>query len=308
LITLIGSLISLPLTLLGFYVSRLFGLATLSIGLWTKDFLMSLGLAIVFTLIIYLPLYWLMEKFQRTWWLWISLLAIPFTILMQVLVPFVITPLFNTQRPLDDSALSESITTMTREAGVPIENLFIINDSRRSISANAMVTGFGASKRIVFSDNLLSHYTADEIVFITAHELGHYVKHHVIYRMILNIVSICVMFFLLYRILHWFVRKYGTQLGVLEVHDISLFPLLGLIMSLLGLLIAPGPLALSRSVERQADTYALSITHNPEGGIGAFKKLSFQSFGDPSPSAIRQFWFGGHPTIKERIETLKGEK
>ncbi|HBO79571.1 MAG TPA: peptidase M48, partial [Cupriavidus sp.] len=186
-VVLIGGLIDLPFSLYGqFVVEERFGFNKMTFGLWLADLLKMAVVACVLGLPLLLAVLWLMDQAGTYWWVWTWLLWMAFSLLLQVIFPTFIAPLFNKFEPLNDETLRERIEALLRKCGFASKGLFVMDGSRRSAHGNAYFTGFGASKRIVFFDTLLSRLDGEEVEAVLAHELGHFKRRHVAKMMIVT--------------------------------------------------------------------------------------------------------------------------
>jgi STE24 endopeptidase len=179
-VALIGGLFDLPFSLYGqFVIEQRFGFNKMTFGLWLADLAKMALVACVLGLPLLLAVLWLMDRAGTYWWLYTWLLWVGFSLLLQVIVPTYIAPLFNKFEPLADEGLRERIEALLRKCGFASKGLFVMDGSRRSAHGNAYFTGFGAAKRIVFFDTLLERLDGEEVEAVLAHELGHFKRRHV---------------------------------------------------------------------------------------------------------------------------------
>lgn len=161
---------------------------------------------------------------------------------------------------------------------------------------------------MTIDDTMLKFYTPEETRFIVAHELGHAYHQHLwrdmAYLTIITFLTYAILAIMLSIVL----KKFGRTLRASRVNDIVLYPLMMTLLSFISLAMSPVLSDVSRTYEHQSDVFAIELTGDPQAGIDGFKKLAYQSFIDPDPSPILQWWFGTHPTMKERIEFLESRK
>ena len=308
-IVILVELLNLPIVYLtSFYVPHLFKLSTITTGLWAQDFLLNLGIFLAFFVPVILVFYWLLNRFPRTWWLWLTLFLIPFFTFVTYVWPLAIQPLFNTYEPLEDVAVRAEAEPLLARTGVQVEDIYRVDLSRRTLEGNAFVSGLGSSKRIAIGDNLLDHFTPEEIAFVVGHELGHYVLGHLWLIVATDVLSAFLMIMIIRWLLGWSVRRFGHRWGITAVGDVATYPLVALVVFLVPLLSAPAFNGFSRYKEHQADVYALDLTQDPEAGITSFTKLAYQGLSVPQPPALVEFWFYTHPSIQHRIEFLEGRR
>ena len=169
--------------------------------------------------------------------------------------------------------------------------------SKETRKANAAIAGLGKSKRILLSDTLLRNYSDDEIKAVFAHELAHVCLRHawkiLVFGALISLISFCLAYVSFNKSLDFF--------GFKQVYDIAAFPLLALILLLIGLVFIPLQNGFLRYLEKQADMFALSHTRNKESFISALKKLGRQNLSDPAPGKLVRILFYTHPSISERI-------
>lgn len=294
--------INLPLAASGPIIEALRGTGFVSPEQTIFGVFQELIVSVIFTVAVFVPLYAIMDRFPRWWWVagafFVSLVA-TFTTFVG---PVLIDPLYYQLKPLDNVEIRWAIEDVVAAAGVPIERVYVAEASETTFESNAMVLGLGATKRIVLDDTLITFYTPREIRGIIAHETGHYVLGHLWIDIGMIIVLTFGSFFVLSSVLSIFVRRFGARIGAAGVNDVVLFPIFGVVFFYFPVLISPAMSALSRSLEQQADTYALTIANDPEASANGLRKLAYQSFVDVDPPPLLQFWFGTHPSLKERIE------
>ncbi|GMG90838.1 M48 family metallopeptidase [Cupriavidus metallidurans] len=305
-VVLIGGLIDLPFSLYGqFVVEERFGFNKMTFGLWLADLLKMAVVACVLGLPLLLAVLWLMDQAGTYWWVWTWLLWMAFSLLLQVIFPTFIAPLFNKFEPLNDETLRERIEALLRKCGFASKGLFVMDGSRRSAHGNAYFTGFGASKRIVFFDTLLSRLDGEEVEAVLAHELGHFKRRHVAKMMIvtfaLSLVFLALLGWLATR--EWFF----TGLGVLPNFGSSNHAL-ALVLFFLTLPVFTfflGPLASvsSRKHEFEADEFA---AHQTNAGhlVSALVKLYKDNAATLTPDPLYSAFYYSHPPAAQRIDRL----
>ena len=301
LITLLSVLL-FPLELYsGFILPHQFELSNQTFGEWLVEGLKGFAVAVVIFAPLLSGLLHLIDRWPRRWWLaaWVG--TIPLTIVMVFLAPVVIEPLFNDFTPLENAELESRLLSLAEGVGIESSRVFEVDKSRQTRTLNAYVTGIGASKRIVIWDTLLDAMDDDEVVFVMAHEMGHYVKHHLWKGMAFSAALSLVLFWIASRLIHRGFAQYGERWGARDLGDPAALPWILLVGSVLMFLASPAANGFSRSVEHQADLFALEHTGLGRAGAGAFAELSRRSKSDPDPNPLIRFWRYSHPTIAERI-------
>ncbi|HEX8153510.1 MAG TPA: M48 family metallopeptidase [Thermoanaerobaculia bacterium] len=296
------TLLQFPLSFYaGYVVPHQFDLSSESFGSWLLDEAKSLGVLMVIGAIVGALVLLPLQRVKR-WWLPMWLGSIPLTVLLVVIAPVFIDPLFNDFVPLRDQALKQRLLDMAERAGIEGGRVYQVDKSRQTKTLNAYVTGIGPTKRIVLWDTLIAAMTQDEIVTVMAHEMGHYVLHHLWLGLAFSLLVSLVIFRLSQPIYERAMRRWGERWRLGASGDMASLPLLLLIGSSIAFLLTPAIAAHSRMSERAADEFALRLTHLNEPMASAFVKLGENAKADPHPHPAIVFWRYTHPPIGERIE------
>ncbi len=312
---LIGTLFlfQLPLDLFDQALYKHYGILIQSWGSWTGDWLKVLGLWILGGTLLVLLLYAVIRRSPRRWWLYFWFLAIPIFVFVFFLQPYVIDPLFNEFQPLTTKApeIVPELQRIAHRAGmeIPPERMFWMRASDKTIYCNAYVTGFGASKRIVIWDTCFTSETAEGMLTIFGHELGHYALGHIWKGLVFFSVMAFLLLYLGWRSIGWLIARYGQRWGVRGVDDWAALPALLLLIALYGFAAEIAGNNFSRFDENQADIYSLEVTHGIVAEPGQASAISFQKFGeavfvDPDPNPLYVFLFFDHPSVAERIHVF----
>ena len=304
--TLLSWLSGLPSAFLGGYVvERRFGLTRQPVRGWLGDQAKGLLLAVGLQVPLVSAAYAVMRRRPRDWWLVLSGVAVPLSVLLVNLAPTLLMPLFNTFAPLRDEALAARVRTLSDRAGVRISDVYEMDMSRQSEKPNAMFTGLGNSKRIVLGDSLLERFEPDEVEAVVAHELGHQV-HGDIWRLIgFGAGAGFGTAWLLFRLAPPVLRRTSHRTGVDEVADAASLPVLALLMTVLGFGLMPIQAAFSRAMERRTDRYALELTRDGAAYAGAMERLAALGLADPDPPRPVVLMLYSHPPIAHRIRTAR---
>jgi STE24 endopeptidase len=248
-----------------------------------------------------LALFYCLKTYGDAWWLPVSILLTFISVVLARIVPTFIMPLFHKFTPIENGSLKERIQTLCANAGVRIEGVFSFDMSKNTKKANAGFTGIGKAKRIILGDTLLYHFSEEEIETVFAHELGHYKHRHIAIGIAVSILSTFLGLFITSKLyagsLSWF--------GFETITDLAALPLLGLWLSVFGLVTSPLGNALSRKHEREADRYAIRTTRNKQAFISALRKLASTNLSDPEPSRLVEFLFHSHPSIARRVAMVE---
>ncbi len=309
LLMLIEAFLQLPISLEGHRIGLAFGLSVQHWASWFGDHGKSLLLTLAAGTVVISILFAIVRHSPRLWWFWFWLTSIPLTLGSVYLVPVVIDPIFNHYQPLQQTnpALVAQLERVVAKSGIaiPPSRMFLMKASEKVTTANAYVTGFGASKRVVVWDTTIHSSTPDGILFIFGHELGHYALGHVVTGTVLGIFGTLIYLWLGYRLAHWMIRKRGARWGVSGMSDWSAVVVLLLAGEILGFISSPIENGISRYFEHQADIYGEEVIHGivadpQKTAQESFQQLGEQSLDIPNPNRLQVFWDFSHPTILDR--------
>ena len=304
--SLISGLIELPFEWYStFRIEQHFGFNRMSLRLWLADLLKSSVLGALIGLPLAALVLWLMGAAGSWWWLWVWGTWVGFNLLLLVIYPTVIAPLFNKFEPLADEALKSRVQALMQRCGFAAKGLFVMDGSRRSAHANAYFTGLGAAKRVVFYDTLLSRLSAEEVEAVLAHELGHFRHRHVPKRM----VAIFSLSLAALALLGWLSGQSGfyTGLGVAPnlaaPNDALALLLFMLALPPFAFFVAPVAAQLSRRHEFEADAYACAQADGRDLA-SALLKLHEDNAATLTPDPIYVRFYYSHPPASERLAAL----
>ena len=301
LFTLATTVLEFPLTYYsGFVVPHQFDLTEQSFGSWIGDFAKGLAVSLVIGSVIGAFALMGIRKVRR-WWLVLWAVSIPLILLMVVIQPIVLDPIFNDFQPLKDVVLRDKLLDLASRAGIEGGRVYQVDKSKQTKTMNAYVNGIGPTNRIVMWDTLLAKMTHDEVLAVMGHEMGHYVMRHIWKGLAFSLALSFFIFWILQRAHDASVAKWGPRLGIEERGDPASVPLLLIIASVTAFLLSPVISGYSRTMEHQSDIFALELTHLNEPFASAFVKMAEDSKRDPSPHPFIRFWRYSHPPIAERI-------
>lgn len=299
----INDIISLPLDYYGtFVIEERFGFNKSTKKIFWFDQLKGLLLTVILGGIILALLVWLYDTLGEYAWLYAWGVVTIFSLFMTLFYSNIIVPLFNKQTPLESGELRDAIERFANEAGFAINNIYVMDASKRSTKANAYFTGFGAKKRIVLFDTLINDLNTKEIVAVLAHEIGHYKKKHTLQGMF---ISICYTGFILF-LLSLFLNNQdiavalGGQIASFHLGLIAFSVLFTPISLIIGVFSSMH----SRKNEYQADAYAAGFGLG-DALISGLKKLSVKSLSNLNPDPLFVFFHYSHPTLLQRMDALK---
>jgi STE24 endopeptidase len=299
----ISFLISLPLNYFSEFINeQKFGLSNQTSVAWLIESLKGLAVSMVMGALILWGPYLAMKKSPRYWWFATWLVTIPFIVLMLIVQPIFIDPLFNHFGPMKNQALEQKILALAERAGIENSRVFEVDKSKQTKRVNAYVTGIGEAKRVVLWDTLIAQMTEPQTLFVMGHEMGHYVLNHVWKMLALLIAGAFLQFYLIHRVANAIIARYSNRLGFSSLADVASLPLLMMLVSLTFLVAAPAINTFTRMNEHQSDIFGLEITRDNKGAAEAFVRLAQGNLGNPRPHWLFHMMRGSHPTLAERIE------
>ncbi len=303
---LIGGLIELPFTLYRtFVIEERFGFNKMTFKLWLMDALKSGLIGALIGLPLAVLILWLMGATGGLWWLWIWCVWMGFNLLLLVLYPTLIAPMFNKFQPLEDETLKARVTALMKRCGFAAKGLFVMDGSKRSGHANAYFTGFGAAKRVVFFDTLLAKLSPVEVDAVLAHELGHFKHKHVLKRIVAMFAMSLAGFALLgwLSTQTWFYTGLGVMPNMTVPNNALALLLLLLVMPVFSFFISPLFAQLSRRHEFEADAYAISQTASTDLA-SALLKLYEDNASTLTPDPVYVRFYYSHPPAAERLARM----
>ena len=306
---LIGGLFDLPFTLYQtFVIEKRFGFNKMSVKLWLADLLKSTLLGAVIGLPIAALILWLMGAAGPLWWLWAWTVWMGFNLLLLVVYPTFIAPLFNKFLPLEDESLKARVTALMQRCGFAAKGLFVMDGSKRSAHANAYFTGFGAAKRVVFYDTLLAKLSPGEVDAVLAHELGHFKHKHIIKRIAamfaISLAGFALLGWLSTQV--WFYLGLGVRPNLAGPSDALALLLFLLAVPVFSFFVSPLFAQLSRKHEFEADAYAVAQTSGTDLST-ALLKLYEDNASTLTPDPVFVKFYYSHPPASERLARMTSE-
>ncbi|MDA8521803.1 M48 family metallopeptidase [Acidovorax sp. NCPPB 4044] len=310
---LISGLIDLPMALYQtFVLEERFGFNKTTLRLWLGDLAKSTAMSTAIGLPLVALILWLMGVAGSLWWLWAWGAWVAFSLVLMVVYPLLIAPLYNRFQPLEDETLKTRVTSLMQRCGFASKGLFVMDGSRRSAHANAYFTGFGSAKRVVFYDTLLQQLKPNEVEAVLAHELGHFKHRHIAKRMA-GVFSLALLGFALLGWLSgeaWFYTGLGVQpnLSLSGVQGRAPNDALALLLFLVTVplftfFVSPVFAQLSRRDEFEADAYAMA---QAEGSAlaSALLKLYEDNASTLTPDPVYARFYYSHPPASERLARM----
>jgi STE24 endopeptidase len=303
----INGIVDLPVTLYQtFVIEERFGFNKMTLRLWLVDLLKSTLVGALVGLPLAALVLWLMGAAGSLWWLWTWGVWMGFNLLLLLIYPTFIAPLFNKFQPLEDESLKSRVTALMARCGFAAKGLFVMDGSRRSAHANAYFTGFGAAKRVVFYDTLLKQLHPTEVEAVLAHELGHFKHKHIVKRIAalfaLSLAGFALLGWLSTRT--WFYTGLGAAPNMNGAPNDALALLLFLLaVPVFSFFTTPLLAQLSRRHEFEADAYAVAQTSGPDLSA-ALLKLYQDNASTLTPDPLYAKFYYSHPPASERLARM----
>jgi len=294
------SVLTFPLSVYeGYFRERKYGLLNQMFGPWMRDQAVMLAVGVVLGGILMIPLFGLVRRLGRSWWVWGAGVTILFLAFVSLIAPVYISPLFNQYTKLQDPRIKDPILSMARANGISATDVYEFDASRQSNRVSANVSGFAGTQRISLNDNLLKRCTLPEIETTMGHEMGHYVLNHEYKGLVMFGVLVVIGFAFLNWWINFGLARWGEQWGIRGMTDVAVLPLAIIGLSVYFFLLTPVTNTITRTMEFEADMYGLNSARQPDGEanvdlmLGEYRKL------DPGPA--EEFIFFDHPSGRTRI-------
>lgn len=283
----------------GWWREKQYGLTSQALGGWLGEAVIGAAISVVATSLLLVAIYALIRRARRFWWAWAAGVTAAFIVIGLVLAPLVIEPIFNTYTPAPNGPVRDAVVTLAKQTGTPSDKIFIYNGSKQSDRYTANVSGLFGTARVAMSDTMFKQ-GADlaEVRGVVGHEMGHYVRAHILWTVGILVVLSVLAFWLtdrLYPVAHRLLR--ADRVG--DISDPAGLPVLALVLAFLGVLGTPVFATMTRTMEEDADHFSLVHANEPDGLSKALIKTA--EYRAPSPSAIEEFLFYDHPSVENRI-------
>ena len=293
--------LSLPFSLYStFGIEERFGFNETTPKTFALDLLKSIGLGIAIGGPLLAAILWFFQSTGPYGWVYAWIVVTAVMLLLQFFAPRYLMPIFNDFEPLEDGELRESILAYADRVDFPVNEVYVMDGSRRSNKANAFFTGFGANRRIVLFDTLVEQLSENELLAVVAHEMGHYKLHHIPQRIAISVIQTGVLFLLLSVFLQvdglfqaFYVDQPAVYTGLL---------FFGLLYSPVDLLLSIPLNAWSRRHEFQADRFAVDTTNQAGALVGGLKRLAETNLSNLTPHPLTVTLNYSHPPLLQRID------
>jgi STE24 endopeptidase len=283
----------------GYYREHQYGMATQTFGPWMGDQLKELLLSAILGGILVAVLFAIVRKVESTWWIWGAVVVSLFLIVVAMIGPVFISPIFNKVTPLNDPKVTEPVLRLAHMNGIQTNDVYQIDASRQTTRMSANVSGFGKTMRITMNDNLLRRGSPEEIQAVMGHEIGHYVLDHVYWGIFFFVVVIVFCFALLRWALAASLARWGDRWEIRGITDPAVLPLVVLLGSIFFFVLTPITNTATRTQEHAADMFGINTSRQPDGfaqaaiHLGEYRKMS--------PGPVEEWIFFDHPSGRHRI-------
>lgn len=286
-----------------FVIEEKFGFNKTTVKTFITDMIKGLFLGLILGIPLLAGILWFFGAAGTNAWIYCWIGVTLFSLIIQFIAPTWIMPLFNKFTPLEEGELKTSIMNYAKSVDFSIQNVFVIDGSKRSSKSNAYFTGFGKNKRIALYDTLIAQQTVEELTAVIAHEIGHYKMKHIQKSMIISFVQTGVTFFVLSLFISN--RNLFDVFYMTEISDYAGLIFFGMLYSPVEMILGIFMQMFSRKNEFEADHYAVETYSNKNSLIEALKKLSVHNLSNLTPHPLNVFLNYSHPPVMERINAIR---
>ena len=292
-----------------FRVEERFGFNTTTLKTWILDRIKGLLLAVLLGYPLLVLVLKMIEWAGASWWLWAAVVVITFQLLLLLIAPAIIMPLFNKFTPLSEGELRERLFALAQRTDFPARRIEVMDGSKRSRHSNAFFTGLGRFRKIVLFDTLIGQLTHSELESVLAHEIGHYKKRHVIKMLSVSVAGVFLAFAMIAWLARqqWFYHAFGFayQGGFAATNVVPAILLFSLLAGTITFWASPFIHSWSRRFEFEADAFARGAMGETQSLIQALRKLSEKNLSNLTPYPLYSSFYYSHPTLLERERALR---
>src|SRR6266478_3203363 len=292
-----------------FKLEERFGFNTTTMKTWVVDRVKGFLLAVLLGYPLLALVLKLIEWMGANWWLWAAAVVIAFQLLLLLVAPAIIMPLFNKFTRLPEGVLRDRLSALAQRTDFPTPSIEVMDGSKRSRHSNAFFTGFGRFRKIVLFDTLIVQLTEPELESVLAHEIGHYKKRHVLKLLGVSIAGVLVAFATIAWLARqqWFYRAFGFEYqgGFAAANIVPAMLVFALLAGTISFWVSPGVHIWSRRFEYDADAFARATMGEAQPLIRALRKLSEKNLSNLTPHPLYSSFYYSHPTLLERERALR---
>ena len=286
-----------------FVLEDKYGFNTKTFKIWFSDLVKSLIVVIILGSLLLSALLLMLAYAGQAWWVWAWVVLLCFQLLMTILYPTVIAPLFNTFTRLEDSELKVRIQRLADEEGLNVKGIYQMDASKRTRHTNAYFSGLGKAKRIVLFDSLIQSHDLDEIVAILAHEIGHLKKNHIKKQLVITSFVSLLLFYLAAKLLTFNLMYESFGFSNMP-HYVGLF-MVSVLWGPISAFLSPVGMAISRKFEKEADLYSFQRLKSAKPLAMALKKMARENLSNLTPHPLYVWFNYSHPPLLERVQFLE---
>jgi STE24 endopeptidase len=302
-LTALSSAVSLPISLYSqFVIEEEFGFNKMTGKTYASDLVKSTTISLILMIPLLAILFLFIDKAGNLWWLYSYVFFAAFQLIVSLVYPLIIAPLFNKFSELEDGSLKDRLVILAEKTSFKAKGIYVMDGSRRSAHSNAYFTGFGKARRIVLFDTLIESLTEEEIEGVLAHEIGHFKKKHII-KSLLSSLLMALIFFYLLSVLYNYTPLFNA-FGFKEISFHALLVILSFCLGPFTFFFKPLFTAKSRKNEYEADKFAIEIIKSAEPLKNALINLGKENLSNLTPHRLYSFFHYSHPVLSERIEAM----
>ena len=297
-----AELLTLPWALYtGYFREHAYGLSNLSLGAWFGEAGKGLLVSLIIVPWLIAGLFAAVRKAGETWWLRAGAAGFVVIMLIGMIAPVFISPLFNDYKPLPDGAVKSAIFSLARANQIPTDNVVYFDASKQTNRVSANVSGFAGTIQVSLNDNLLDKTSLPEIKAVMGHEMGHYVLNHGFRNVLFISIVMMFGFWFVHKLIDRVIARFGVRYGIVERTDPAVLPIAVVVFSFFFLLATPVTNSIIRTAEKEADLYGLNSAREPHGFATAAMRLS--TYRKIHPSKWEEIIFFDHPSGYDRVHS-----
>lgn len=297
-----GTILGLPLSMyVDFYREHAYGLSNLSLAGWFAEGGKGLLVSLIIMPWLISGLFAAVRKAGERWWLYAGVVSFGVILLISMIAPVFISPLFNDYKPLAEGPVKSAIFSLARANQIPTDNVVYFDASKQTTRVSANVSGFAGTTQVSLNDNLLNKTSLPEIKAVMGHEMGHYVLNHGLRLTVYFSIVIIFGFWFVHKVLDKVILHFGVKYGIKDRTDPAVLPLAVAVLSVFFLVVTPITNTIVRQAEKEADLYGLNAAREPHGFATAAMRLS--TYRKIHPSGWEEIIFYDHPSGYDRVHS-----
>ncbi|MBV8516387.1 MAG: M48 family metallopeptidase [Acidobacteria bacterium] len=297
---LVAQLLELPLAIYsGYFREHQYGLSTLTFGGWLREGAIGLGVSLILVPPLVALLYVAARKAGERWWVWASGIMFVAILLLIMIAPVAIAPLFNKYTPLPSGTVRDEVLSLARANRIPATNVYLFDASKQTTRVSANVSGMLGTTRVSLNDNLLARTSLPEIRAVLGHEMGHYVLNHPMRLTIYLTLVVALGFFIVHRALDAALRRWGSRWGAGDRTDPAALPAAVAIFAIFFFFATPLVNTITRQAEAEADAFGMNAAREPHGFATVAMRLS--TYRKLNPGPLEEILFYDHPSGADRV-------